>query len=294
MYPAKEQGRNNYQYYSRGTSTSPAQRAGCEPRTNSAARSSARANSRCTTSRRYDVRRPAEIVGFECTPALAASGTGSPRARRVHHPSPRSPASSSTSVDGSSEGLRRRTRPHPHTGAPIQVAVNISTRQFRDRIWSNRRGGIREIRHRPGATRVRNHRDMLMEDVEAAAHVRRLTNLGINSRSTTSAPATHRSTTCSVSRSTREDRPLVRHGHSRQCRRYGDYRRGDFHGTPAQPRRRRRKGVETTEQLKFLSEHDCEYGQGYYFSKPLPFAEIQRFFDPNVALMRQPRKRPGS
>ena len=25
---------------------------------------------------------------------------------------------------------------------------------------------------------------------------------------------------------------------------------------------------------------------------PLPFAEIQRFFDPNVALLRSPRKRP--
>jgi EAL domain-containing protein (putative c-di-GMP-specific phosphodiesterase class I) len=54
------------------------------------------------------------------------------------------------------------------------------------------------------------------------------------------------------------------------------------------------EGVETTDQLKFLSDHDCEYGQGYYFSKPLPFAEIQRFFDPNVALIRQPRKRPGA
>ena len=32
------------------------------------------------------------------------------------------------------------------------------------------------------------------------------------------------------------------------------------------------EGVETLEQLKFLSEHDCEYGQGNYFSKPLPFA----------------------
>ena len=50
--------------------------------------------------------------------------------------------------------------------------------------------------------------------------------------------------------------------------------------------------VETIEQVKFLREHACEYGQGYFFARPLPFGEIQRFFDPNVALMRQPRKRP--
>ena len=45
--------------------------------------------------------------------------------------------------------------------------------------------------------------------------------------------------------------------------------------------------------LAFLAEHDCEYGQGYYFARPLPLNEIQRFFDPNIAMLRQPRKRPG-
>src|SRR4030095_6334029 len=53
------------------------------------------------------------------------------------------------------------------------------------------------------------------------------------------------------------------------------------------------EGVETAEQLAFLAEHNCEYGQGYYFARPLPLKEIQRFFDPNIAMLRQPRKRPG-
>lgn len=34
------------------------------------------------------------------------------------------------------------------------------------------------------------------------------------------------------------------------------------------------EGVETPEQRQFLAEHDCDEGQGYFFSKPLPLSEI--------------------
>lgn len=34
------------------------------------------------------------------------------------------------------------------------------------------------------------------------------------------------------------------------------------------------EGVETTEQLLFLKRHNCDYGQGYLFSKPLTDAEL--------------------
>jgi diguanylate cyclase (GGDEF)-like protein/PAS domain S-box-containing protein len=34
------------------------------------------------------------------------------------------------------------------------------------------------------------------------------------------------------------------------------------------------EGVETREQLEFLQEHGCPQGQGFYFSRPLPAAEI--------------------
>jgi len=34
------------------------------------------------------------------------------------------------------------------------------------------------------------------------------------------------------------------------------------------------EGVETREQLKFLREHNCPFGQGFYFSRPLPPEEL--------------------
>jgi diguanylate cyclase (GGDEF)-like protein/PAS domain S-box-containing protein len=34
------------------------------------------------------------------------------------------------------------------------------------------------------------------------------------------------------------------------------------------------EGIETAEQRAFLLEHGCAFGQGYYFSRPLPAAEI--------------------
>jgi EAL domain-containing protein (putative c-di-GMP-specific phosphodiesterase class I) len=36
------------------------------------------------------------------------------------------------------------------------------------------------------------------------------------------------------------------------------------------------EGVETAEQLAFLERLGCDEIQGYYFSKPLPFAEIEQ------------------
>ncbi|MDX2481303.1 MAG: EAL domain-containing protein [Desulfuromusa sp.] len=39
------------------------------------------------------------------------------------------------------------------------------------------------------------------------------------------------------------------------------------------------EGVETVEQLDFLKKEDCDQGQGYLFSKPLPIAELRLFLD---------------
>lgn len=39
------------------------------------------------------------------------------------------------------------------------------------------------------------------------------------------------------------------------------------------------EGVETEDQLKFLKRHDCDYVQGFYFSKPLPKEEFEKLLD---------------
>ena len=39
------------------------------------------------------------------------------------------------------------------------------------------------------------------------------------------------------------------------------------------------EGVETDEHYKFLKEHGCDVIQGYYFSKPLPAEEFEKFIE---------------
>lgn len=39
------------------------------------------------------------------------------------------------------------------------------------------------------------------------------------------------------------------------------------------------EGVETAEQVKFLKSIGCEYGQGYYYAKPIPIAEYEHLLD---------------
>lgn len=43
------------------------------------------------------------------------------------------------------------------------------------------------------------------------------------------------------------------------------------------------EGCETEEQLRFLIERGCQYVQGYYFSKPVPAAEFERFIGATLA-----------
>lgn len=39
------------------------------------------------------------------------------------------------------------------------------------------------------------------------------------------------------------------------------------------------EGIETPAQLQFLVDHNCDQGQGYYFSRPLPLEEVEMLMD---------------
>lgn len=41
------------------------------------------------------------------------------------------------------------------------------------------------------------------------------------------------------------------------------------------------EGVENERQVEFLRKHDCNYGQGYYFGRPMPALEFKEFLDKN-------------
>lgn len=45
------------------------------------------------------------------------------------------------------------------------------------------------------------------------------------------------------------------------------------------------EGIETPEQLAFLLDHDCNYGQGYLFSRPLPAADFVELMRANQAAL---------
>lgn len=51
------------------------------------------------------------------------------------------------------------------------------------------------------------------------------------------------------------------------------------------------EGVETEGQLNFLRSLQCNEGQGYYFSKPVPPQELSRFFTASVTDLRRRRRR---
>jgi EAL domain-containing protein (putative c-di-GMP-specific phosphodiesterase class I) len=44
------------------------------------------------------------------------------------------------------------------------------------------------------------------------------------------------------------------------------------------------EGVETQEQLEFLQDHGCRYGQGYYFSQPVAARECMKLLRRGIAL----------
>lgn len=42
------------------------------------------------------------------------------------------------------------------------------------------------------------------------------------------------------------------------------------------------EGVETKEELEFLRDNDCDYIQGYYFSRPLCYEDFEKYLEKNM------------
>lgn len=47
------------------------------------------------------------------------------------------------------------------------------------------------------------------------------------------------------------------------------------------------EGIETSGQLSYLRDWHCEIGQGYYFSRPVPFEEFMQFLKQDAAIIKQ-------
>ena len=50
------------------------------------------------------------------------------------------------------------------------------------------------------------------------------------------------------------------------------------------------EGIETSAQLEYLLSQGCEYGQGYYFSKAIPLDDITKLLTPGISLLRRADK----
>jgi len=173
----------------------------------------------------------------------------------------------------------------------IQIAVNISPRQFRDpNLVATIRRNLRESGLNPSTLEIEITETMLMGDVEAAnTTIRQLHELGVRlaiddfgtGYSSLNYLKKFPIDTVKVDRSFIMDIPESA---------------DDMAITSAVVAMAHRlnmevvaEGVETQAQLDFLIEHDCEYAQGYLFAKPLPLSHLRPMIMPNVRVMRSRR-----
>lgn len=161
-------------------------------------------------------------------------------------------------------------------GDDFTTAINISPRQFRDPNLINFiRKCLRESKLDPSNLEVEITETMLMHDVEAASEtVQRLHELGVSlaiddfgtGYSSLSYLKKFPIQTVKVDRSFVMDIPSNQDDMAITAAVIAMAHRLNMQVVA--------EGVETRAQLKFLHENDCEYAQGYLFSKPEPLDEV--------------------
>lgn len=161
-------------------------------------------------------------------------------------------------------------------GDDFTTAINISPRQFRDPNLVNFiRKCLRESKLDPSNLEIEITETMLMHDVEAASEtVQRLHKLGVNiaiddfgtGYSSLNYLKKFPIQTVKVDRSFVMDIPSNQDDMAITAAVIAMAHRLNMQVVA--------EGVETRAQLKFLHENDCEYAQGYLFSKPEPLDEV--------------------
>ncbi|MCB1685386.1 MAG: EAL domain-containing protein [Pseudomonadales bacterium] len=283
MYRAKEHGRNNFQFYSEEMNTNAVKRLRTE----------------------YELRRALDRQEFELfyQPKVRLSDqriVGVECLIRWHHPD-RGLLSPVEFIDIAeetgaivdmgnwiiTEACRTGKLLSDQQGAELEIAINMSPRQFKDpNLVANIRRALRESGLNPACLEIEITETMLMSEVEAANQtVRKLHGLGLKlaiddfgtGYSSLNYLKKFPIDTVKVDRSFIMDIP----GSA-----------DDMAITSAVIAMAHRlnmsvvaEGVETRAQLEFLQSNECEFAQGYLFSKPVPLASIRPMLAPNVRVL---------
>ena len=279
MYRAKERGRNNYQFYAEEMNT----RAVTRLKTENELRHGLNAQ-QFELYYQPKVRLSDDrIVGIECL-------------IRWHHPTRglltpdhfiSVAEDTGVIIDLGSwvvqEACKAAERLSGMVGFPLEVAVNISPRQFRDaKLVSTIRRCMRETHLEPFQLELEITETMLMDDAEAASlTVRRLHDLGVKlaiddfgtGYSSLNYLKRFPISTVKVDRSFVMDIPSNTDDMAITAAVIAMSHRLNLEVVA--------EGIESPAQLSFLKEHRCEFGQGYFFSKPVPMDEVARQLEAN-------------
>ena len=277
MYRAKERGRNNYQFYSEDMNVNAVKRLKTE----------------------FEIRQALENEEFELfyQPKISFSSgqvVGVESLIRWNHPT-RGFLSPDEFIDIAEDtgsiidigswviqqacrACKKLNESQPH---PIQVAINISPRQFRDpNLVNTMRQSLRETGLAPELVEIEITETMLMQDVEAAqVAVERFAELGVKlaiddfgtGYSSLNYLKKFPINTVKVDRSFVMDIPdntddmaitsaVIAMAHELKMEVVAE-------------------GVETQEQFDFLAHHMCEYAQGWLFSKPLAYSDLVNYLE---------------